>query len=440
MFTSSIQKHIAVTALGISICFGMVAMPGITQAQVQDEQADEIKSLHAMVTILQQQSASDSSVQYERVSVRENLSVRTFPGGPLLTVLDPETSGTVLFGPTNVNGFDWQFIIYDNGVVGWSADEWLVFSGTQDANIVPASIDSDEKCTTEFGVFGSGTILSSLVSGIPPVELAEVQFACESTQWVVYEVEEEEVVEPGTPGSCEIEGVYYPNGSTSPSITVDGTVIEFPDMQFVCTDGILDLQPLPERFDELDLADIDFIQVVRRGSEATVVVVLKSGESVSTFITNDNIINRVVSFLIDDNNLDISAYADESVVYETVEDLTTIILDSTVDNPLPEVVADVDDSDDDTAVEVLEEEEEEESTSSSNSSNGRSSDATPNEVVEEEDVEEEVVSEEGSDQDVEVAATFVEEVVVQNDDQDDPNAVPVVPVVEEEEEVLNNGR
>lgn len=410
--TSSIQKHIAVMVLGISMCFGMMMVPAVSHAQSQTEVADQIRSLNAMIAVLQQQSTTGSTVQYERVSVRENLSVRAFPGGPLLTVLDPETSGTVLYGPSTGNGFDWQYVMYDNGVVGWSADEWLVFSGETDENVVPAAADVDEKCTTAFGDFGSGTIVPALVPGVPPAELASAQFICKSTQWNIYEpVEvEAELVDPGTPGSCAVEGVNYADGSTTPSIVVSGITIQIDGMEFICTNGVLDLQPVPERLEELELLEIDSIQVARSGDKASILVILASGKRVTTTVPNNDLINRVISFLVDENNLDISAYEEsDAELYEAVSSLVTINLDGTSDNPLPEVGDDIDDSDAETAV-VIPVEEEEEDSGSNNAANGRSVDATP--------VTEETVN-----------------------DQDDPTAEPVIEDdEEEEEEVFNNGR
>jgi hypothetical protein len=63
----------------------------------------------------------------EKVRVTTGLNVRFKPGtsGSMITTMAAGSTGTILEGPVFTEGYTWWKIIYNDGTIGWSADNWL---------------------------------------------------------------------------------------------------------------------------------------------------------------------------------------------------------------------------------------------------------------------------------------------------------------------------
>lgn len=73
-------------------------------------------------------STGGSTVSSNRVRTRSNLSVRSSssPTASLIAVKPAGSAATVIGGPVVSGGFTWLQVRYDDGTVGWSAQDWLV--------------------------------------------------------------------------------------------------------------------------------------------------------------------------------------------------------------------------------------------------------------------------------------------------------------------------
>ena len=63
-----------------------------------------------------------------RVQTTDNLRVRTAAqlSSSQITVVSPFTGGTIMDGPLTRGGYTWWNVRYDNGVRGWSVENWLI--------------------------------------------------------------------------------------------------------------------------------------------------------------------------------------------------------------------------------------------------------------------------------------------------------------------------
>jgi type II secretory pathway pseudopilin PulG len=80
----------------------------------------------------------------DRVQTTDTLKVRdrAYTSGALLGVQNPFTSGKVVGGPGNSGGYTWWQIKYDNGILGWSAENWLrVVADDADQEITESLLD-----------------------------------------------------------------------------------------------------------------------------------------------------------------------------------------------------------------------------------------------------------------------------------------------------------
>lgn len=130
LFTTSIQKYIAVILMSAAMCFGMytLVMPTVAQAQTFEQLQAMIDELTAQIAVLNAQAEiiAESTISIgDTVLTKANLVVRATPAGQPIGIVARGTGGTVIAGPFMASNTKWWHIEYRNGLSGWSASSWL---------------------------------------------------------------------------------------------------------------------------------------------------------------------------------------------------------------------------------------------------------------------------------------------------------------------------
>ncbi len=76
-------------------------------------------------TVLAAATSTANFSRGERVMVVATVNVRSGADGPILTQETRGSTGTLVGGPINANGYTWWQINYDNGKSGWTAEDFL---------------------------------------------------------------------------------------------------------------------------------------------------------------------------------------------------------------------------------------------------------------------------------------------------------------------------
>lgn len=143
-------------AFGIFFLFSLAFLFPNNQLKAQsvmtpDEMEARILQLIQIINQLQAQLAlqekSPEIVIGSRVQTTDDLSVRSTPGGTLLSVAPSNMSGAVIEGPGNSGSYTWWKIKYDNGVSGWSAFDWLRVLPTESPT-ASSSVEKDDQPST----------------------------------------------------------------------------------------------------------------------------------------------------------------------------------------------------------------------------------------------------------------------------------------------------
>ena len=70
-------------------------------------------------------TSSANFSQGDRVLIVEKIKVRSSPAGTVKGSESTGALGTLVGGPVNMNGYTWWNVDYDNGVKGWSAEDFM---------------------------------------------------------------------------------------------------------------------------------------------------------------------------------------------------------------------------------------------------------------------------------------------------------------------------
>lgn len=74
----------------------------------------------------------------QQIQTADYLKVRVKPFGIVINTVSPNTRGEVVEGPNTYGGYRWWKVKYANGVIGWSADNWMKYPTGSITPSVPA--------------------------------------------------------------------------------------------------------------------------------------------------------------------------------------------------------------------------------------------------------------------------------------------------------------
>lgn len=103
-------------------------------------------------------TATEVTPLQQKVFTTDNLNVRSGPGTsyPVIKTEPKNTTGVVLDGPVSADNLTWWKISYQDDVIGWSAQSWLVF-GEPATNLCDFSKNVSLRPGKTFDMYGTET-------------------------------------------------------------------------------------------------------------------------------------------------------------------------------------------------------------------------------------------------------------------------------------------